>query len=84
MVLQHDGSFNGIVQRIEDLGWEVDTETYRKLDSGGEQIRTTDGVVINWWSSTGTVQVQGRDEGASKLRGALDGDSKQKQRGLPW
>lgn len=66
-----DGTFEDLAQRIErsHIGgnWEQDGKK--------RTFRSTDGGVLNWWESTGTLQIQGRAEASQKLRTAIAGDS---------
>src|SRR5216683_1635110 len=66
-----DGTFEELAQRIEKChiggNWEQDGKK--------RTFRSTDGGVLNWWESTGTLQIQGRAEASQKLRAAIAGDS---------
>ena len=69
--MRHEGSFAGLVQRIERLGFVIEPSTYRKLKGGGDWIKTDKGAVITWWESTGTVLIQGETVEAEDIRNAL-------------
>ena len=41
---------------------------WREIENHQMQYRTDDGVVLNWWESTGTVTFQGRKMAAREFR----------------
>jgi hypothetical protein len=56
--LRHNVSLTGISGVWRDLGNQ-------------KQYRATNGAILNWWESTGTVTFQGRGLAANKLEAAL-------------
>ncbi len=43
-----------------------------KVDNGKQLFRSEDGAVLNWWPSTGTIQVQGPREVRNKLQAVIE------------
>jgi hypothetical protein len=77
-MIEHNGTFNELIDRVEKLGFEADAESVRPIANGGQQFRTTKGAVVCWWPSTGTVTFQGNVIEAKRIRNAL----RPSQRGL--
>ncbi|MCU1264553.1 MAG: hypothetical protein JWM21_871 [Acidobacteria bacterium] len=47
--------------------------TWTDLEQGKYVFRSTSGAVLSWWPSTGTVQIQGRDDATRSLKDAVFG-----------
>ncbi|VWB82651.1 nucleotide-binding protein [Burkholderia lata] len=72
--MKFKGAQETLVEKIQTLGYQYEV----KAAGSGLQFRTTDGAVLNWYPSTGTINFQG-DAGASaklkeKLEPLLSGD----------
>ena len=62
--MKHHGSIEDLLTIIKGCGFiilEVRDQEY------GHQIKTQDGAIINWFPSTGTLQVQGKKEAKNRL-----------------
>lgn len=54
---------------VKTAGIKIKEIKFLSLNSsGGYQIRTSNGGIINWYGSTGTLQIQGKDLAAKKLK----------------
>ena len=62
--MKHKGSFEDLKTMICGVGREI---THSGRSGSAQQIKTSDGAVINWFESTGTVQFQGTPEAKRKL-----------------
>jgi predicted nucleotide-binding protein len=71
MAERFDGTLEELKHRIEMSsiggGWEAEGPKHT--------FRSTDGGVLNWWESTGTLQIQGRPEASRRLKNAVVGES---------
>jgi predicted nucleotide-binding protein len=55
--VKHTGTLDDLKTLIQGCGFRVD----EVLDTEhGHQVRTTEGAIINWYPTTGTVQIQGK------------------------
>ena len=63
------GDFAELEVRVSALGYVGEWSE----DDGKRVFRSEDGAILNWWPSTGTLQVQGPKVTSTKLREALSG-----------
>lgn len=66
--MKFKGTRENLIAKIQSLGYEIET---REIASG-LQIKTTDGAVLNWYSSTGTINYQGDAAAAAQLKNRLE------------
>ena len=53
--MKFKGTREDLIAKIQSLGYELETR-----DTGAAvQVKTTDGAILNWYSSTGTMNYQG-------------------------
>ncbi len=73
MAMRFEGAFKELQRLVRD-GLKIDGP-WKEIDNGA-QLRTKSGAILNWYSKTGTVQVQGpkeaKDKLAEKLRALLE------------
>jgi len=63
--MKHNGTLDDIQTIIRSCGFNI-TET--KNNENGYQIKTSEGAIVNWFSSsTGTVNIQGKKEPKARL-----------------
>lgn len=62
--MKHKGSFEDLKTMVRGVGREI---TQSGPSGATQQIKTSDGAVINWYESTGTVQFQGEKAAKQKL-----------------
>ncbi len=67
MAEKFNGTFDELKQRIERHEIVGDWDD----DGNKHSFRSNDGGVLNWWQSTGTLQIQGRPEASRRLRAAV-------------
>ena len=53
---KHHGTFDELIEKVEAAGGII---VSTEIGDNKHVIRTLDGVVLNWWESTGTVNPQG-------------------------
>jgi predicted nucleotide-binding protein len=63
------GSLEQLQAKVETCGIEGEWTDIPH----GHRFRSKDGALLNWFSSTGTLQLQGKKESAEKLKAALEG-----------
>ncbi|MBS0995910.1 TIR domain-containing protein [Gluconobacter cerinus] len=62
--MKHKGTFEDLKTMVRGVGREI---THSGPCGSTQQIKTSDGAVINWYESTGTVQFQGEKTAKQKL-----------------
>ncbi len=62
--MKHNGTLDELKTKITSCGFSISEE---KQTQGGWQLRTESGAIVNWYTSTGTVQVQGKSPLKEKL-----------------
>ena len=65
--MKHHGTFDDLLTIIEGCGFEVGTVTSREHC---QQIRTAEGAIVNWYPSTGTISVQGKQSVRERFNSA--------------
>jgi len=66
--LKFKGSREDLIRKIQSLGYSVELR-----DAGAAvQVKTTDGAILNWYSSTGTVNFQGDSAASERLKMLLE------------
>jgi predicted nucleotide-binding protein len=68
MKLKFKGSRDNLIGKIESLGYSIDV---REIGTQ-VQIKTMDGAILNWYSSTGTVNYQGDAAASQQLKARLE------------
>ncbi|WP_375660657.1 TIR domain-containing protein [Bartonella sp. CL71SXKL] len=68
--------YSGTVEDLKDIvktaGYKIIEVKFLSLNSSrGYQIKTSEGGVINWYESTGTINVQGKESAVTNLEKAL-------------
>ncbi|UNF41999.1 nucleotide-binding protein [Bartonella krasnovii] len=67
--MKYSGTFEDLENIVKTAGIKIKESKSLSLNSsGGYQIRTSNGGIINWYGSTGTLQIQGKDLAAKKLK----------------
>ncbi len=66
--MKHKGTFEDLKTMVRAIGRDI---TQSGLSGTAQQIKTSDGAVINWYESTGTVQFQGGKDAKQKLEADL-------------
>ncbi|MBK6866639.1 MAG: nucleotide-binding protein [Burkholderiales bacterium] len=66
--MKHKGTFEDLKTMVRAIGREI---VQSGPSGSAQQIKTSDGAVINWYDSTGTVQFQGAKEAKEKLEADL-------------
>ena len=61
------GEFNELEMLVSQLGYKGNWED----NNGVKTFRSGDKAVLNWWPSTGSLQIQGPTEPKAKLEGAV-------------
>ncbi|WP_273759250.1 TIR domain-containing protein [Bartonella sp. ML70XJBT.G] len=71
--MEYRGTFEDLQNMIHKCGYQIkETKPIQNASKrSAHQIRTSDGGIINWYESTGTLYVQGKDQTAKKLQEAL-------------
>ena len=64
MSIKHDGTVEELAHIVEGCGFNI---SQQKEDDNNVQIRTTEGAIVNWYPSTGTVVFQGKKDPKDKL-----------------
>lgn len=62
--MEHKGTFEELQMMVKTVGRKINQSSKFNL---GQQIKTSDGAVINWYESTGKVQFQGKETAKQKL-----------------
>jgi predicted nucleotide-binding protein len=66
--LKFKGTREDLVGKIQSLGYSIEVR-----DTGNAiQIKTMDGAILNWYSSTGTVNYQGDTTASAQLKARLE------------
>lgn len=63
--MKHTGTKEELIDIIMGCGFNIDQE---KNDDNQIQIRTSEGAIVNWYPSTGTVLFQGKKESKDRLQ----------------
>lgn len=66
--MKHKGTFEDLKTMVRAVGREI---TQSGPSGSAQQIKTSDGAVINWYETTGTVQFQGGKDAKQKLEADL-------------
>ncbi|MCO1372482.1 hypothetical protein L0Z42_18455 [Burkholderia multivorans] len=66
--MKFKGTQETIEEKIQSLGYQYEV----KAAGSGIQFRTTDGAVLNWYPSTGTINFQGDASASAKLNEKLE------------
>ncbi len=65
--MKHTGTLEDLTATIRGCGFSVDEVRDKEY---GHQVRTREGAIVNWYPSTGTVQLQGKREARERLESA--------------
>lgn len=65
--MKHDGSLDDLKTVVEGCGFTISDE---KPHGNGHQLVTQQGVIVNWWPSTGKVSIQGNPQAKQKFEAA--------------
>ncbi|WP_230425822.1 TIR domain-containing protein [Plesiomonas shigelloides] len=66
--MKFKGTKEELIGKVQSLGYSIEVK-----DAGsGIQFRTTDGAIMNWFPSTGTINFQGEPTASIKLSGQLE------------
>lgn len=66
--MKFKGSRDELIGKIQSLGYSIETR-----DVGNQvQIKTSDGAILNWYSSTGTINYQGDPTASKRLETNLE------------
>ncbi|WP_224823936.1 TIR domain-containing protein [Cognatishimia sp. MH4019] len=65
--MKHEGSLDDLISIVNGCGFTV---TEQKDQQNGHQLRTGQGAILNWYPTTGKVQVQGKPEARSQFEQA--------------
>ena len=66
---KHKGTLQDLVTIIKGCGFAVDATADKDTS---HQVKTTEGAIVNWWPSTGTVSFQGPKAPKEKLQTAWE------------
>lgn len=66
--MKHKGTFEDLKTMVRAIGRDI---VQSGMSGTAHQIKTSDGAVVNWYESTGTVQFQGGREAKQKLQADL-------------
>lgn len=66
--MKFKGTQETLEEKIQSLGYQYEV----KAAGSGIQFRTTDGAVLNWFPSTGTINLQGDANASAKLSEKLE------------
>jgi predicted nucleotide-binding protein len=66
--MKHNGTFEDLKTMVRAVGREI---AQSGPSGAAQQIKTSDGAVINWYETTGTVQFQGGKDAKQKLEADL-------------
>jgi len=68
IAMKFKGAKEDLIGKIQSLGYAIEVK-----DAGsGVQFRTTDGAIMNWFPSTGTINFQGDTAASAKLSEQLE------------
>lgn len=67
--IKHNGTLDDLQTMIRGCGFNVQSV---KDQEYGHQIRTTEGAIINWYTTTGTVSIQGKKPVRDRLTSAWE------------
>ncbi|WP_375622596.1 TIR domain-containing protein [Bartonella sp. TT119HLJHH] len=66
--MKYSGTFEDLKDIVKTAGYKIIETKFLSLNSSkGYQIKTSEGGVINWYESTGTINVQGKENIKQKL-----------------
>ena len=63
------GEFSELVDTVKSLGFSI---SFSGPKGDSHQIKTTDGGIVNWYESTGTVTCQGKRQPQKQLKERLE------------
>lgn len=66
--MKFKGTREDLIAKIQSLGYGLET----RQAGTALQIKTTDGAILNWYSSTGTVNYQGDAKASAQLQARLE------------
>ncbi|BBA32186.1 uncharacterized protein sS8_0218 [Methylocaldum marinum] len=66
--MKFKGTREDLIGKIRSLGYSFEE---RDIENA-LQIKTTDGAILNWYSSTGTVSYQGDPTASTRLKACLE------------
>ncbi|CUJ97090.1 MULTISPECIES: TIR domain-containing protein [Achromobacter] len=66
--MKFKGSREELIAKVQSLGYAVETRD----TASAVQIKTTDGAILNWYPSTGTINFQGDATGSTQLKSRLE------------
>jgi len=66
--MKHKGTFEDLKTMVRGVGREIESSG---LVGTAYQIKASDGAILNWYESTGTVQFQGKSDAKKKLEADL-------------
>ncbi|WP_375675432.1 TIR domain-containing protein [Bartonella sp. CL100XZDX] len=70
--MKYSGTFEDLKDIVKTAGYKIIETKFLSLNSSkGYQIKTSEGGVINWYESTGTINVQGKESAVTNLEKAL-------------
>ncbi len=62
--MKFEGSLDDLKSTIQGCGFHIDSVSDKEH---GHQLRTNEGAIVNWYTSTGTVSIQGKRAPRDKL-----------------
>ncbi len=66
--MKFKGTREELIAKVQSLGYAVETRD----TASAVQIKTTDGAILNWYTSTGTINFQGDATGSAQLKERLE------------
>ncbi|CAK02386.1 hypothetical protein BT_2388 [Bartonella tribocorum CIP 105476] len=67
--VKYSGTFEDLKNIVKTAGYKIkETKSLSLNSSGGYQIKTFNGGIINWYENTGTINFQGKENIKQKLR----------------
>ncbi|WP_375653599.1 TIR domain-containing protein [Bartonella sp. OD88NMGDW] len=70
--MKYSGTLEDLKDIVKTAGYKIiEIKSLSLNSSRGYQIKTSEGGVINWYESTGTINVQGKESAVKKLEKAL-------------
>lgn len=63
--------YNGSIETLKDCMISANIRGEWQSDGSQQTFRSSTGGILNWWPSTGTLQLQGKEPGKSQLQRAL-------------
>ena len=66
--MKFKGTREDLIAKIQSLGYGLET----RATGAAVQVKTTDGAILNWYSSTGTINYQGDAAASAQLKARLE------------